>query len=315
MSAAPMPRGKMFAELRDLCLHYGLRSLPAATCSGIGAWCGNKLGQNGHPNAAARARALLPRLRPDLAMTPEALDANLHILWENVGRTYAEFASLDKIIAEGRSVLSDPDQLAQAVDTDQPVIVCFVHLGNWEVLGHQCGATAIALKRPVAAVVMPPANRAHAHIAAKRRATLGFDLVPMSPRVWAAVAELLRRPRGTAWIAADEVANGRVYAPHFGRQLRIDGNLGKIVRLAAATGARILPAYSERIGTLGFRSHIMPFLDMPKGRLSPAEIIAHVMRLDALFAPIVQRHLTQWYMAIEFGLDSGDPIVSPYSSV
>ena len=290
-------------ELRDLALHYGLRALPTATCSDIGAWCGVHLGQAKHPAADARVHALLRQIRPDLAAASDTLAASVRAAWQNVGRTYAEFAAIDRIVAEGRSTVSDPDLLNAAMLGDRPLIVCFVHLGNWEVLGSQVFAPLHQRRRPAIAVVMPPANRAHAFIAARRRAPLPIDLAPMSKRVWATVTDYLRRPRGCAWIAADEVADGRVFAPHFGRPPRTDGNLGKIVRLAAATGAHILPAYSERTGPTAFRSHFLPLQEVPRQRLSQDEIEAQVMRLDALFAPIVQRLATQWYMAVEFGED------------
>lgn len=301
--------GKLPGELRDLGLHYGMRALPTAACSALGSVLGTTLGQRGHPAADARARMVLTRLRPDLAATPAALEANLRRLWQHVGRTYAEFAAIQRIVPEGRSELCDPERLDAAYADERPLILCFVHLGNWEVLGQQVSTHPLIHRgRPISAVVMPPANRAHAHIAARRRATLPVELVPMSRRVWHTVAETLRRPGGIVWLAGDEVANGRVFAPHFGRAPRIDGNLGKIVRLAAATGARVLPMYSERVGPVRFRSHVLPMLDMPRGRLDDAAIRAQVMRIDAVFDPIIRRLVTQWYMAIEFGLEPGEDL-------
>ncbi len=49
-------------------------------------------------------------------------------------------------------------------------------------------------------------------------------------------------------------------------------------------------------------------LEMPCGRLDDNAIREQVMRIDAVFAPIVKRLLTQWYMAIEFGADPDDPV-------
>jgi KDO2-lipid IV(A) lauroyltransferase len=305
----PALRGKLKAEARDLVLHYAMRTLPTEACSNLGAWFGTTLGQRGYPAANARARRLLALLRPDLAATPESLEASLRLLWQNVGRTYAEFAALHRMIPQGRTLMSDPERLDQAYADDRPLILCFVHLGNWEVLGQQVASHELIDRgRPFTAVVMPPANRAHAHIAAGRRASLPVDFVPMGRRVWHTVAECLRRPRGIVWLAADEAANGLVSAPHFGRHPRTDGNLAKIVRLAAATGARVLPMYNERVGPVRFQSHVLPILDMPRGRLDEHEISTQVMRIDAVFAPIVKRLLTQWYMAIEFGDEPDNPV-------
>ena len=294
------------AELRDLGLHYGMRALPTEACSALGAWLGTKLGQSAHPVSDSRARALIARLRPDLAVSPAALEASLRLLWQNVGRTYAEFAAIQRMLPEGRALLSGQERLDAAYADDRPLILCFVHLGNWEVLGKQVTAHPLVHRgRPISAVVMPPANRAHAFIVARRRSTLPVDLIPMGRRVWHVVAQTLRRPGGIVWLAGDEVANGHVCAPHFGRKPRIDGNLGKIVRLAATTGARVLPVYNERIGSVRFHSHVLPMLDMPSGRLDDEEIRTQVMRIDAVFAPIVRRLVTQWHMATQFEIDDG----------
>jgi len=304
-----LPRGRLIAELRDLGLHYGMYALPTEACSNLGAWFGTRLGQSGHPAGNARARTLIAQLRPDLAATPAALDANLCLLWQNIGRIFAEFSAVQRMIPQGRVLLPEPWRLDEAYADDRPLILCFVHLGNWEVLGLQVATHPMIHRgRPIAAVVKPPANRAHAFIAAQRRRTLPVELIPTGPRIWHAIAQTLRRPGGIAWLAGDEVVNGRVCAPHFGRRPRIDGNLGKIVRLAAATGARVLPLYNERIGAARFRSHILPMLEMPRGRLDDDEIRAQVMRIDAIFAPIITRLLTQWYMAMEFGIDQDDPV-------
>jgi KDO2-lipid IV(A) lauroyltransferase len=268
------------------------------------------MGQRGHPNAEARARALLMRLRPDLA-TPETLATALDGLWENVGRTYAEFSVIHRMLPAGRSTLSDPARLDAIYADDRPLILCFVHLGNWELLGLQMADhPRIHRGRPVVAVTMPPTNRAHALIAAHQRRVLPVDLIPMDRRIWHTIAERLRRPGGIAWLAADDVAGGRVFAPHFGRRLRLDGNLGKIVRLAAATGARILPIYSERVEGARFVSHLLPLIDVPRERRDEAVLLAHVARIDALFAPIVRRLLLQWYMAVEFAQDPDDPVMA-----
>jgi len=305
----PAPR-RLLPELRDLGIHFGLRSLPIETCSNVGAWLGRTMGRRGHPGADARARALLARLRPDLA-TPDALEMALVSLWENIGRTFAEFSVIHRMVPAGRSILSDPALLDALCADDRPLILCFVHLGNWELLGMQLAAhTHVHRGRPVLAVIMPPTNRAHAFIAARQRRILPVDLVPMHPRIWHTIAERLRRPGGVAWLAADDVAAGRVFAPGFGRRLRVDGNLGKIVRLAAATGARILPMYSERLRGARFVSHLLPLVEVPREPRDKAMIRAHVERIDALFAPIVRRLAQQWYMAVEFADDPNDPVVA-----
>jgi KDO2-lipid IV(A) lauroyltransferase len=295
-------------EARDLAIHYGLRLLPARSCSRIGAWLGTTLGRPAHPVEEARARHLLRVIRPDLN-TPDALEAALVRLWSNIGRTFVEFSVLNRLFRSGDSKVANPAALDDIYADDRPLILCFVHLGNWEVLGQQMvDHPLIHAGRPLSAVVRPPANRAHAFIAAHRRSTLPVDLVAMSPRIWHDVMRTLKVPGGIVWLAADDADGGRVFAPFFGRAPRTDGNLGKIVRLAAATGARILPLYNERLEGTRTVSHFLPLIEVPSGRLTGDTLREQIARLDAVFDPIVRRHADQWYMAVAFGHDPTDPI-------
>jgi KDO2-lipid IV(A) lauroyltransferase len=310
-AATPHPRldlSRLAAPFRDLGIHYGLRSFSTDRCSAIGARLGRSMGRRENPAADARVRALLQQIRPDLT-TPAELEAMLVRVWENVGRVYAEFSAVHRMLPEHRTTLSDPGLLDAIYQDDRPLILCFVHLGNWEVLGLQMAAhPLIHRQRPIAAVVMPPTNWAHDLIAARQRQVLPLDLVPMDRHVWRTIMDRLRRPGGIAWLAADDVSNGYVRAPHFGRRLRTDGNLGKIARLAAATGARVLPIYSERLTGARFVSHVLPPLEPPRGRLNSTGIQEQVERIDEIFAPIVCRLVEQWYMAIEFRIDPDDPV-------
>lgn len=284
-------------ELRDYAIHHALRRLPIDACSALGARLGVSLGRAAHPEADAALRRLLATLRPDLTDA----EAASRTAWRNIGRTFAEVSVMDRILRAGRGRIA-PTAVADALGPARPpLIVSFVHLGNWEVLGHLLARQIIAAGyERFSCVVMPPKNRAHRRIAAESRQVPGVELLEMGPAIWRIVAERLAHGRCAVWLAADEAAEGQAMAPAFGRPLRTDGNLGKIIRLAAAAGATILPAWCERLDGAHFQAHTLPPLALPKARLPREAVAAHVATLDALFAPIVRQHLTQWYMASEF---------------
>ncbi len=297
------------AELRDYAIYLGLRALPIDLCTALGAVLGRgKVGRRSRPAADARGRAAMALLRPDLA-APDRIEASMIRLWENIGRTFCEFAVLPRIMASDRSTISDPDLLDRVYADHRPLIVCFVHTGSWEVIGGQMAThRGIYPGRPLAGIIMPPGNRAHARAAAQQRAYMPVDLIPMDARVWHRLAETLRKPGGVVWLAADELSDGVVMAPHFGRRLKPNGNMGKIIRLAAATGARVMPVYSERVGGARFVSHMLQPIEMPPGRLSQEAVLEQVARLEAVFAPIVRRHLDQWLWAVDLVSTPDDPI-------
>ena len=297
------------AELRDFAFYLGMRSLPVDWCSALGARLGQgQAGRLSRPEAEARGRAAMALLRPDLAAA-DRIEATMTALWGNIGRTFSEFSVLPKLIALGRSRIGDPDRLGALLVDPRPLIFAFVHLGNWEIVGAQVGLhPAFRNKRRGSGVIMPPNNRAHARIVQLQRAHLPAELIPMDAHLWRRITEVLSQPNGTAWLAADELVGGVVMAPHFGRKLKPHGNMGKIIRLAAATGARIQPVYSERLTGAHFLFHMLPTVEVPRGRLSPEALLAEVARLDAMFAPVVRAHLDQWLWTVDLVSTHDDPI-------
>lgn len=290
-----------FAGLRDLALHRLMQALPIEACSALGAELGPWLGQRANPDADARANALLHRLQP--GHDESAIAKELRPLWRNIGRTFAEFSVLPRIIREGRVAISSEDVLWRITPDPRPLIVCFVHLGNWEALGAALAQhPAFITHRNMSSVVAPPADPVRAAIAARLRGVLPVEHLRVGPLVWRGVLARLRRPYGTVWIAADD-AEGGVDTPLFGRPPRADGTLGKIIRIAASTGARILPVYCERLAGANFVGHILGPYEAPAGPTKPAELLREVTRLDVVFDAPVRRLISQWYMAIEFPSD------------
>ncbi len=291
--------GMSWAELRDLGLFRAMRSLPVSLVSRIGASLGQIRGRRTHPEAAARAAATIRVLRPDLARDPRALEAAQTRLWANVGRVYAEFCVLDKIVREQRATVGDPDTLDAVLADGRPVIVAFVHLGNWETITSQ-----IVDRAPgrLAALANPlPRNRVQAHIAALQRGQQGFTVMTIDGNVWRRAVRHVEQPGGILMVAADEQVDGRVSAPSFGRALDSRVNLAKIVRMAERSGAIILPLYSERLGGARFTTQVLPPLEFSrKIRSSPEEHLQRVAQLDALFAPVVLRLIDQWFGLIEY---------------
>jgi KDO2-lipid IV(A) lauroyltransferase len=146
-----------------------------------------------------------------------------------------------------------------------------------------------------------PSNRARAQIAAMQRGRLGADVMAIDGNVWRRAVQHLEQRRGVLFVAADEQAEGHVSTPSCGRAL--EGNLAKIVRIAARTGAIILPLYSERLASATFITHVLPPVEFPqKLKLDKDLQRQQVAHLDALFSPVVLRLLDQWFGLLEYRL-------------
>jgi lauroyl/myristoyl acyltransferase len=286
------------AELRDLGIYKVLRSLPVSMVSRIGATLGQILGRRAHPVAEARVAAALRHLRSNLASDPYALEAAQTRLWANVGRVYAEFCVLHKIVPEGRVTLDDAGTFDAVLADGRPVIVPFVHLGNWEAIAQQIAARAPGRLAGLAAP--PPANRVRAQIATMQR-RLVATVLTIDGGVWRRAVHHLAQPGGILFVAIDEQSEGRLSAQSFGLALDARANLHKIVRMASRAGAIILPLYSERLGEAKFITHVLPPLEFPrKLKISVEEHLQRAAQLDALYTPAISRLLDQWFGLLEY---------------
>jgi KDO2-lipid IV(A) lauroyltransferase len=284
-------------ERRDLGLFRVLRALPVAAVSRIGASLGQLLGRRGHPAAAARVAAGLRHLLPDLARDPRELENTQRRLWANVGRVYAEFCVLDRIVSENRVSIGDPKVLDVVLADGRPIIIAYVHLGNWEAIGMHLSS---CIPDRMCAFAITPANRVQAQIAAMQRARFPGKVFAVDSMAWRHALEHLRQPGGILYASVDEDNQSGMPFPSFGRPLDIHGNLGKIARIAGRTGAIILPGFCERFPGARFCVHFLEPLEFAPGTANSAdEVMRRMQQLDALFAPIVLRLIDQWFGLLE----------------
>jgi KDO2-lipid IV(A) lauroyltransferase len=291
-------QGMSVAERRDLILYRIMRCLPIALASRLGAALSQSMGRRSYPNADARVAAGILRLRPDLASSPARLEATQIRFWAHVGRIYAEYCVLHKLVPSGRVDIDDRDRFSAVLADGRPVIVPFVHLGNWE----SCGSV-LALNAPdrVCALSNPmPPNRVQAQIAVMQHARMPARVLTFDSNVWRRALQHLEQPGGILFIAIDEVVEGRVSTPCFGRPLDPAANVHKIVRLAARTGAIILPLYSERLDGARFCTRVLQPLEFRKQtKLDADQHLLSVRQLDQMYEAAVIRLIDQWFGLLE----------------
>jgi Kdo2-lipid IVA lauroyltransferase/acyltransferase len=283
--------------LIEFVLYYLTRLLPVDACSWLGAVT-TYLTRHLYRESDARARKLWPVLRPEVDRA--AIDAAMDRLWRNVGRTMHEYSILDRLWAAGRIEVADMKHVDEARDRGQPILVATVHLGNWEtvlVAGISSGHHGSGLYEPLE-------NRFEDRMAIKVRASYGARFVAAGANSLRAALRELRSRRGPFIIYVDEFVRGRVQAPLFGRQLRMDSNIVYAVRLAAMTDAALIPAYSLRLDdSARFKVQVLPPLDLARTGDREADVVENAKRLDAILAPIIRAHLDQWYFALDLDLD------------
>ncbi|NKC29227.1 lysophospholipid acyltransferase family protein [Falsiroseomonas selenitidurans] len=284
--------------------HRLLGALPTDTASAIGARMGLRAGAK-RQVGSDRARALFRQLRP--AANDAEIEAMLRAHWQHVGRSFVEFAALYRFRAEGRIEITGAEHLTGPREAGRPIIIAGLHVGYWEVVH----AAMPMLGIPFHAIYQRLPNRFRMRIADRarnrsRQAAGAQAAVAVAPTLGAVFEahRILESREAALLYYVDEFWEGRVHAPALGRPLRLDGNIMRAVRLAAATGAALVPAYAERLGQAArFRLHILPEVPIgPPGRGRQA-VLADIAALDAVVEQVVRAHPEQWFMAHVFQSD------------
>ena len=226
--------------LLNVGIHYSLRSLSVDACSYIGSLMGT-LGRMRMPEKDRLARGAWTKLRPHEA-DPALLEAAQQRLWRGIGRSLAECSVLDKLWAQGRIIIEGTEHLSAPRAAGRRVIVAGVHLANWEAIGR----ALIGLGYKGAAIYEVPENRFEHRIVLDFRERYGGKLVPQGSTGARTAYRTLFEMDGLL-LSIDEIVNGYVTWPAFGRALPLDGNMAFVARLAVLADAEIVPAYCVRL--------------------------------------------------------------------
>ncbi len=272
--------------------------LPIGLCSALGYWLGVVIGPRNKVRDA-RLRHNLKILRPDLA-TPEIIEKTVRRYWGNSGRAMTEFAVLDALWTSKRMSVKGIEHLNAARASGRPRIGLFLHLGNWELVGPKMLEMGETSSQVVQTLVNPYRNK----IAARARRRFTSQLIHAGPSAGRQILRLLLE-KGYLSMAADEFQAGVLLAPAFGGALRLDGNLGRAVRLAKMTNALICLSYCVRIHGAHFEMTLLPPISLD---LSGDDYLSRgVELLDAAITSTIVTHLDQWLMLDNFQVRTPAP--------
>lgn len=278
-------------------MHHALRLLPVDACSATGDAIGAWLGRNRFPNANARARENVARLRPEFPR--EAIEETVESCWRNVGRAAAEYSVLGRIWSEGRIAVEGLEHYERARAQGRPIIGLAMHLANWEILG----LAAFKLGFPVSGIYQPPKNRFEHRIIVNARRRYGASLVTPGRRGVREALRILKDRSAAFGVYIDGSDDGDVEAPAFGRPLRLDGNLAVTARLAAMTDADVMPSFARRLDGARFRVIFRPPVPLAKSGDRERDLAENVARLNAVSEEIIRENLDQWPMLLDLTLE------------
>jgi KDO2-lipid IV(A) lauroyltransferase len=226
--------------------------------------------------------------------SPREIEAIVKGVWDNLGRTFAEYLFLDQIWGEGaegevpskRIVYEGEDRFFALRDDGKPALIFASHLANWEIPA--IGAARYNLE--VSILFRPPSNPFVAEeLLAHRSAKMG-RLIPTRFGAAAGALKVLEEGGHVAMLVDTHVHSG-IQAPFFGRPAWTSIAFAKLARRMQCPvhGARV-----ERLGGANFKATLSPAVPVPVTDDEEADIRALVFEINRIIEGWVRERPEQW---------------------
>ena len=219
---------------------------------------------------------------------PAEIEAIALAMWENLGRTFAEFFHLDEIAA-GRIVFEPPELYATIRRRRGAVVACGLHMANWELITQACDASGLRPASVYRKIANPFVDR---FVKAIRAPFYPGGLWEKSPHV---ARRLLRHARGGGCAAflADQRDPRGIAALFFGRPAR---SASLPASLARSLGAPLYAARVKRLSDERFSIRAEQ-VEAPRTDDRDADVAATTRNLQATFEAMIREAPEQWMWA------------------
>ena len=209
-------------------------------------------------------------------------------MWDNLGRTFAEFFHIKRIVDDRRIALEPLERFA-AIAARGPFIICTLHMGNWEI-GSQAG---LRFGLPLAGVYQKLTNPLVDEWTRQIRAPLyPGGLFDKSPATARALIKMARSGGYPAFVA--DLREGRgVEVPFFGRPAKSNPFPALIAR---TTGLPLYAARVMRLPNAHFSVRIEP-VEVPRTDDRDADVETATAALQARFEEFIREAPEQWMWA------------------
>ena len=280
----PLRHAGYFLQAVLLTLFLGLcRILPVDWASALGGWIGRtvgpRLGQN------RKATRNLTRALPE--NSPEENRRIITGMWDNLGRTIAEYPHLPRICAKlegGRLEIMGLDHLYAMISDGKAGIMWGGHLANWEVAPYSARHTGLQL----AFIYRAPNNRwVDSLIRSLRDAPLMFRKGQEGAK---ALVGVLRKG-GHAAMLIDQKMNDGIPVPFFGRDAM---TAPAIAQFGVRFGCVLVPMRAERLKGARFRITVFPPMDMPDSGDRDSDERSIMVAINRLLEGWIRERPEQW---------------------
>lgn len=275
------PLQGMFAALG----YAVLAALPLDAASALGAWAGRTFGPRLRAHQTAHDN--LRRIMPELGETERA--AIIRGMWENLGRTVAEYPHIrkfDPYAENGRIEVVGLEHMEALWNDDKPGLLFGGHLANWEVASLAVTRRGWNLHVAYRALNNPLVDRL------LRRGRDAFDagLFPKGPVGAKMALKALSNGEHVAMLV-DQKMNDGIPVPFMG----VDAMTAPAVaRFALRYDCPVVPVQVERLQGARFRITFYPDLEKPETGDRQKDTEAIMAKVNDYLGSWIRRHPEQW---------------------
>lgn len=235
-----------------------------------------------------RARTNLRAAFPD--MGNKAIEATVREMWDNLGRTIAEYAHLDRLSIHGsdpRIHVANAEHVDAAIASGKAIIFISGHFANWEVLpfaAAQYGVEGGAVYRPLN---NPFVDRWMVH---QRIRNGPKEQICKGAQGTRRIFTLLRAHKAI-FLLVDQKTNEGLAVPFFGREAM---TTPVPAALALKLNAILLPVYNERIDGARFLITVYPPLEYCPTGDHTRDVLDVTMKINTTIETMVRHRPSQW---------------------
>ena len=261
------------------------RIFPIDLVSDFGSWLFRRLGPltGAHHVARVNFRIAFPDA------TDRELRGLLDAQWGQLGRWFAEFPILDRIIADpGRVEVVGAERLAAIRDGASPVVFVSGHFSSFEIM------PAVIIHAGVTCQITYRATNNPYVDARIRRSRERYGVTLFAPKGTDGARELLRAlSRGeSVALMNDQKFNGGVASPLFGMQAMTAPGPSSF---ALRYGVPLTPMSVQRKDKARFRVVVHDDIRLDDTGDRTADIAAGVARINAFIEERVRERPTEWF--------------------
>ncbi len=235
-----------------------------------------------------RGRANLRLAYPDWSMGE--IEATLREIWENLGRTAAEFSHLEKFDPDkgGRVTIVGREVFDAVIASGKPAVFVSGHFANWEIIPRTMHAAGIDYCFVYRAANNPLVD---GMIIRQRGGVMSRRQIPKGKRGGRDMIEQLRDGISLAMLVDQKLTSGGIASPLFGHPAM---TAPAAARLALKYAAPVIPVSLQRIGGAHFRLTVSAPLDFaPTGDMN-ADVRALTNRINLEIERMIRQAPGQW---------------------